>query len=60
MVVNGLRDFWRFHSRVLAIGEFLHGTQDRLGIINRLGVQGAENHVTEFMIRHSKLLGLEP
>lgn len=47
-------------SRAAAMEEFLHGTQDRLGIIDRLGVQGAENHVSDFMTRHSKLLGLEP
>ena len=40
--------------------EFLHGTQDRLGIIDRLGVQGAEDNVADFMSRHTKLLGLEP
>ena len=47
-------------SRVAAWEEFLHGTQDRLGIIDRLGQEGAETHVTDFMTRHSKLLGLEP
>ena len=47
-------------SQSAAMEEFLHGTQDRLGIIDRLGVQGAENHVTDFMTRHSRLLGLEP
>lgn len=47
-------------SRAAAMEEFLHGTQDRLGIVDRLGMPGAENHVTDFMRRHSKLLGLEP
>lgn len=47
-------------SRAAAFEEFLHGTQDRLGIIDRLGQQGAEDHVADFMRRHSRLLGLEP
>jgi hypothetical protein len=41
-----------------ALEEFLHGTQARLGIIERLGTSGAERHVKDFMIRHQKLLGL--
>lgn len=45
-------------SRAAAMEEFLHGTQDRLGIIDRLGIQGAENHVADFMTRHKRLLGL--
>ncbi len=40
--------------------EFLHGTQDRLGIVNRLGTQGAELHVNQFMVRHKKMLNLTP
>jgi hypothetical protein len=46
-------------SRAAAMEEFLHGTQDRLGIIDRLGTQGAEDHVADFMARHRRLLGLE-
>jgi hypothetical protein len=38
--------------------EFLHGTQDRLKIIARLGEVGAEIHVKEWMIRHRRLLRL--
>jgi hypothetical protein len=38
--------------------EFLHGRQQRLGIIDRLGREGAEYHVKDFMIRHRRLLGL--
>ncbi len=38
--------------------EFLHGTQSRCGILERLGRAGAEVHVKEFMIRHRRLLGL--
>jgi RHS repeat-associated protein len=47
-------------SKAAILEEFLHGTQNRLGIIDRLGVEGAERHVVDFMGRHSKLLGLEP
>ncbi len=46
-------------SKAAAMEEFLHGTQDRLGIIDRLGTEGAEIHVSSFMRRHAKLLGLE-
>jgi hypothetical protein len=37
---------------------FLHGTQLKQGIIERLGIKGAESHVKDFMIRHAKLLGI--
>lgn len=46
-------------SKVGAMEEFLHGTQERLGIIERRGIQGAEDHVTDFMERHRTLLGLD-
>jgi len=45
-------------TRVEALEEFLHGTQYRLGIIDELGVQGAETHVKEFMLRHQRQLGI--
>lgn len=48
-------------SKAAVLEEFLHGTQHRLDIIERLGHQGlgsAETHVKDFMIRHSKMLGL--
>lgn len=45
-------------SKAGVLEEFLHGTQHRLGMIERLGVSGAEWHVKDFMIRHSRLLGL--
>lgn len=45
-------------SKAALLGEFLHGTQQKLGIIERLGISGAEKHVKDFMIRHSQLLGL--
>ncbi len=38
--------------------EFLHGTQNKLGIVDELGPQGAEVHVKEFMLRHANMLGL--
>lgn len=46
-------------SKSTLLEEFLHGTQNKLGIVDRLGAQGAEVHVKEFMIRHAKLLGLD-
>ena len=48
-------------SKAAVIEEFLHGTQTRLGITDRLGTSGlgsAETHVKDFMIRHQKMLGL--
>lgn len=45
-------------SKAALLEEFLHGTQSKAGIIKRLGRQGAEVHVKEFMIRHRRLLGL--
>ncbi|WP_335918972.1 hypothetical protein [Shewanella algae] len=48
-------------SKAAMIEEFLHGTQSRLGITDRLGTSGlgsAETHVKDFMINHQKVLGL--
>lgn len=45
-------------TKVEVLEEFLHGTQFRRGIIDRLGVQGAEVHVKEFMLRHQRLMGI--
>jgi hypothetical protein len=45
-------------SKTALLEEFLHGTQHKLGIIDKLGRGGAEYHVKDFMIRHQKLLGL--
>lgn len=45
-------------SKAAVLEEFLHGTQQRLGLVERLGASGAEAHVKDFMIRHSKALGL--
>ena len=44
--------------KIEILEEFLHGTQQKLGIINRLGNYKAEIQVKEFMIAHQKLLGL--
>lgn len=44
--------------KVEALEEFLHGTQQKIGFINREGVPAAEVHVKRFMIRHARLLGL--
>jgi hypothetical protein len=48
-------------SKAAVLEEFLHGTQSRIGIIDKLGTRGlgsAETHVKDFMIRHQRLLGL--
>lgn len=48
-------------SKAALLEEFLHGTQSRLGIVDRLGTKGlgsAETHVKDFMIRHHSMLGL--
>jgi hypothetical protein len=48
-------------SKAAVLEEFLHGTQQRLGIVDKLGHYGlgsAETHVKDFMIRHQRLLGL--
>jgi hypothetical protein len=48
-------------SKAAVLEEFLHGTQARIGVVDRLGSSGlgsAETHVKDFMIRHQKMLGL--
>ncbi len=48
-------------SKAAILEEFLHGTQEKLGIAEKLGRYGlgsAETHVKDFMIRHKKMLGL--
>jgi hypothetical protein len=48
-------------GKAAVLEEFLHGTQSRLGIVDRLGTSGlgsAETHVKDFMIRHQRMLGL--
>jgi hypothetical protein len=45
-------------AKIEVLEEFLHGTQFRIGIIDRLGIQGSEIHVKEFMLNHNRLLGI--
>jgi RHS repeat-associated protein len=45
-------------SKAAVLEEFLHGTQWKLGIIQKYGTGYAESHVKDFMIRHQKILGL--
>ena len=48
-------------SKPAVLEELLHGTQQRLGIVDRLGTSGmgsAETHVKDFMLRHQRMLGL--
>jgi hypothetical protein len=44
--------------KIEILEEFLHGTQQKLGIIDRLGNYGSEIHIKDFMIRHKQILGL--
>ena len=44
--------------KIEILEEFLHETQNKLGIIEKRGHHGAEIHVKDFMIRHQKMLGL--
>ena len=44
--------------KIEILEEFLHGTQQKLGLIDQLGNYGSEIHVKDFMIRHQKMLGL--
>ncbi len=45
-------------SKGALLEEYLHGTQHKLGIIEKSGQQAAEVHVKDFMVRHQKMLGL--
>ncbi len=44
-------------SKAGVLEEFLHGTQDKLGLLSR-GEAYAEWHVEDFMVRHAHLLQL--
>ncbi|EFO79005.1 hypothetical protein OSCT_3134 [Oscillochloris trichoides DG-6] len=44
--------------KIEVLEEFLHGTQARLGIMDRMTVAEYERHVKGFMIRHQRLLGI--
>ena len=45
-------------GKAAVLEEFLHGTQSRLGVIDRLGPARADCHVKDFMMRHRSMLGL--
>ena len=45
-------------TKIEVLEEFLHGTQLKAGIIGRLGLEGAEVQVKQFMINHAQLLGI--
>lgn len=44
--------------RIEVLEELIHSTQSRLGIIDNLGINGADIHVREFMLRHQRMLGI--
>lgn len=46
--------------KIQAIEEFLHSTQCKIGLLDdpEIPRQVAEVHVKDFMLRHSKMLGL--
>lgn len=44
--------------KIEILEEFLHGTQQKLGIIEKLGNFDSEIHIKNFMIRHQKMLKL--
>jgi hypothetical protein len=45
--------------KITALEEFLHGTQSKIGLLDRIAPEIAEYRVKDFMMRHSKLLGLD-
>ena len=45
-------------SKAAILEEFLHGTQQKLGIVDDIGRAASESHVKDFMIRHQRMLGL--
>lgn len=45
-------------TKIAVLEEFLHGTQQRFGVIDRIGEPIAEIRVKDFMLRHPRLLGL--
>lgn len=44
--------------KIAALEEFLHGTQKRIGLLDKEGFEIAEIRVKDFMVRHAHLLGL--
>ncbi len=45
-------------TKIAALEEFLHGTQKKIGLIDKVGEEVAEVRVKDFMLRHPRLLGL--
>ena len=45
-------------SKAALLEEFLHGTQNSLGMVTTLNTEYNEFHVKDFMVRHQRLLGL--
>ena len=45
-------------TKIEVLEGFLHGTQARLGMLDRLSRREIKFHVKDFMIRHRKLLGI--
>ena len=45
-------------TKIAALEEFLHGTQKKIGLIDKVGEEIAEVRVKDFMLRHQRLLGL--
>jgi NADH-quinone oxidoreductase subunit E len=44
--------------KIEVLEEFLHGTQERIGIGGTIDILAAEIHVKRFMLRHRRLLGI--
>jgi hypothetical protein len=44
--------------KIEVLEEFLHGTQERLGLFRSVNAVEAEIHVKTFMLRHCRLLGV--
>ncbi len=60
LCLSGLIVLQEDPRKIEALEEFLHGTQERLGLFrNNTSVQ-LEIHVKEFMLRHRRLLGISP
>lgn len=55
---TGKMFFRRDARHIEVIEEFLHGTQEKLGLLDELPYPREELHVKDFMLRHRKLLGI--
>jgi hypothetical protein len=59
ITADGLEISLRTDPRKIEVfEEFLHGTQQRLGMQNKMTISQLEYHVKDFMIRHRRLLGI--